>query len=336
MKRTIMFLFVLLLSSTFGYTAQGRGGINWYTNYDQAVKVAQSSNKPVVLLFTGSDWCSWCQKLEEEVFNTPEFANAVDNRFVFVKIDFPMHSTLPPEISAQNKRLQKQFPVAGYPTVIVLDSHLKQLGTTGYRPGGGKAYADYLFQLVQSHTAYLEKVGNVEKNAVAGIDLKHLYEQAVELNRLQDADKIVSLGMSSDQKHFFMLERYRLLAEKGQQQCEESANIKQELLVSDPNNLMLTHYQVAVIDYEALCRANYDSLPPELTVASLVDYIDKFGNNDTENVWRLLMIVAQVYFDEDKLHEALEYAQSSYFTAPPTVQPEIATAIKNIRSRLLK
>jgi protein disulfide-isomerase len=85
-----------------------------------------------------------------------------------------------------------------------------------------------------------------------------------------------------------------------------------------------------------LCKSGHESLHPELTVASLIDYIEKFGKRDTENVWRLLMIVSQVYFDEDKHLEALEYAQSSYQAAPPSVQPEIATAIKNIKCLLVK
>jgi protein disulfide-isomerase len=73
---------------------------------------------------------------------------------------------------------------------------------------------------------------------------------------------------------------------------------------------------------------------PETVVAPLISYIDQFGAKDPENLWRLEMIVSQVYFERGKLAEALKYARASYESAPASVQPEIATAIKSIESRI--
>lgn len=125
------------------------GKLQWYTNYEQALSAARSQNKPLVLFFTGSDWCGWCKKIDQEIFQTSDFSNEIGNNFIFVEVDFPMNKQLPANEQSQNGMLKQQFNVTGYPTIIVLDSNGNFIAETGYRPGGGKAYAQYLKQLVQ-------------------------------------------------------------------------------------------------------------------------------------------------------------------------------------------
>ena len=123
--------------------------IQWFTNYKQALQSAQKERKPILLFFTGSDWCGWCKKMHQEIFSSPDFAQAVGNSFVFVDIDFPMNKQLPADLAQQNTQLKQKYGVTGYPTVIILDANENFIAETGYRPGGGKAYADYLKQLLQ-------------------------------------------------------------------------------------------------------------------------------------------------------------------------------------------
>lgn len=160
-KRSIFISAILLLNCSAVFAAypqtQGQSGqvqqsqsqLRWYTNYNQAAQAAQSENKPIVLFFTGSDWCGWCKKIHQEVFSSPDFAQAVGNQFVFVEVDFPMNSQLPADQAQQNANLKQKYGITGYPTIVVLDSRGNFIAETGYRPGGGRAYADYLRQLVQ-------------------------------------------------------------------------------------------------------------------------------------------------------------------------------------------
>lgn len=135
--------------TTDAYSQPAAGKIQWYTNYQEAAQVAKKDKKPLFLFFTGSDWCGWCKKMESEILSTPDFANAAGSRFVFVMLDFPMNQTLPPDIAEQNNQLKQKYGVTGYPTVIILDSNENFVAETGYRSGGGKAYADYIFGLVR-------------------------------------------------------------------------------------------------------------------------------------------------------------------------------------------
>lgn len=339
MKQFLTFTFSIFLTSLFslseGFEKQD-SGIQWQTNYKEAIKTARASSKPILLYFTGSDWCSWCTKLEKEALSTPEFAEATADKFVFVKLDFPLYSSLSPQITAQNKEEQKNFDVRGFPTILIIDPKtLTQIGTTGYRPGGGKAYAAHLNKIVNDYAMYRQKTQNMEKEKLAGIELKQLYEKAREIKAQEDINKIVSQGLNSDQQVFFQIEHYQMLVDAGQVKAPEAAVLKQRLLASDPSNANLTHYQVAVIDFEAACAAvEKNNTPPDITVAALVNYINTFGANDKENLWRLQMIISQVYFDKQKVPEALKYAKSALDSAPSSVKADIASAINNMQSQV--
>jgi thiol-disulfide isomerase/thioredoxin len=113
--------------------------LSWGTDFPQALNQAQSENKPVLLDFTGSDWCPWCIKFDQEVLSTGQFAAYAGTRLV--KLDFPRHTQQDPALKQANQELYQRFNVDGYPTYILLDSSGKELGRqVGYRPGGPDAF----------------------------------------------------------------------------------------------------------------------------------------------------------------------------------------------------
>lgn len=152
---TLLFLFTTL--SPPQLAANQGNEIHWMTNYEKAKELSIETQRPMVLFFTGTDWCGWCNKLEREVFDTPEFMGMINNKLIFVKLDFPMKSKLDPATTRQNELLQKQFSVRSYPTVIILGPDQQPIGTTGYRSGGGKQYAQHLIKMVNEKTAYKQQ-----------------------------------------------------------------------------------------------------------------------------------------------------------------------------------
>ena len=117
---------------------------NWLTNYEEALKKAKEEKKPVLINFSGSDWCGWCIRLDKEVFSTGLFSEfARDNVILFVA-DFPRNKKISDEEKMQNEKLAKKYNIEGFPTVIVIDSNENILLRTGYRPGGAKEYIKHL------------------------------------------------------------------------------------------------------------------------------------------------------------------------------------------------
>ncbi len=126
---------VLTLVSSAALAAAG-----WGDDYEKALAQAKAEKKLVVLDFTGSDWCGWCIKLDKEVFSKKEFKDYAKDNLVLVEVDFPQSKQQPKKLKAQNEKLQKEFGIQGYPTIVVLNPDGKKVGELGYQPGGPAAF----------------------------------------------------------------------------------------------------------------------------------------------------------------------------------------------------
>jgi len=142
MKKIFLTLFLVLGSLTI--QAQE---LTWQTDMNKALEISKKSKKPIMLFFTGSDWCGWCIRLQKEVLTTPEFAKWAKDNVVLVELDFPRRTPQQPEIQKQNAELQQALGVRGYPTVWFVNAtkkdgkiNLEQLGSTGYVAGGPSAW----------------------------------------------------------------------------------------------------------------------------------------------------------------------------------------------------
>src|SRR5690606_17786206 len=106
------------------------------TDFEAAKATAKKEGKVILADFTGSDWCGWCIKLKEEVFDTPEFKEWAAEKVVLLELDFPRKTELAAELKAQNQGLAKQYGIEGYPTILFLDADGRELGRYGYDAGG--------------------------------------------------------------------------------------------------------------------------------------------------------------------------------------------------------
>ena len=112
----------------------------WITDPEQAARSAAAEQRPQLILFTGSDWCGWCIKLEQEVFSTPAFRAWAAQRVVLLKLDFPRKRQLPPAELQANRAVAARYGVKGYPTVVFAAADGRVLGESGYEPGGPAAW----------------------------------------------------------------------------------------------------------------------------------------------------------------------------------------------------
>jgi len=126
------------------------GEAKWLHDFEAAKAQAKEENKPIFINFTGSDWCGWCIKLEKEVFKKKEFQDYAKDNLVLMEVDFPEKKKQPAEVKEQNKKLDKEFKIEGYPTLFLLDAEGKRIsGDVGYREGGPAAYVEHLKSLIE-------------------------------------------------------------------------------------------------------------------------------------------------------------------------------------------
>jgi len=142
------FIRVVIVALTLALgIAAGRAQATWLTDYDVAVSQASKEGKLVLIDFTGSDWCGWCMKLKEEVFDTREFAAFAQANLVLLEIDFPRRKAQAEQLRAHNAVLQNKYRVEGFPTVILANPDGQPRARLGYEPGGPSAFISVLKKL---------------------------------------------------------------------------------------------------------------------------------------------------------------------------------------------
>ncbi|MFQ3173816.1 MAG: thioredoxin-related protein [Flavobacterium sp.] len=139
-------MFLLFVFFSGMVTAQSQE-LNWHTDVKEAISIGNKEHKPLLLFFTGSDWCGWCIRLQKEVLLTPEFAKWADENVILVELDYPRRTAQTDEIKKQNGELQQAFAIQGFPTIHFANASDKEgkvnfegLGKTGYVAGGPAAW----------------------------------------------------------------------------------------------------------------------------------------------------------------------------------------------------
>ena len=175
-------------------------GALWTDSFDQAKKTAAAGKQDLLMDFTGSDWCSWCIKLRKEVFDQAAFKAAAPKDFVLVELDYPQDdSKLSAEVKAQNGRLQKEFAIRGYPTIVLADSSGRPYAETGYQEGGPETYLTHLHELRKIKAtrdqafAKAESATGVERALQLAAGLKAMDETLVATHYRPVLDEIAKL-----------------------------------------------------------------------------------------------------------------------------------------------
>jgi len=97
------------------------GGITWYLDYNEARKIALSEHKPIVILFTGSDWCPPCKALHNEVLPNKMFQDEAKG-IIWVLADFPRRKPMSDEQKSRNRQLAMRFlGRGGLPTMVAVN-----------------------------------------------------------------------------------------------------------------------------------------------------------------------------------------------------------------------
>ncbi len=140
MKHFMLLMLVVFVST--GVFSQ-----NWQTNFKEAQEEAQKSKKPIVLIFSGSDWCAPCIKLDTQIFQSDAFKAYSDKEAVLVRADFPRRkqNALSETLQNQNRALAEMYnPNGFFPFVLLLDAQGTVLGELGYEKIEPQAYVNKL------------------------------------------------------------------------------------------------------------------------------------------------------------------------------------------------
>lgn len=218
----------------------------WYADFDEAAKVAQEQGKDLFVDFTGSDWCGWCIKLHEEVFQYDAFLEAAQKDYILVALDYPRSDEAKAKVPnpERNAELAKQYGVRGYPTVLMMTADGYVFGQTGYQEGGPESYVEHMAELrTEGRPVLVETKKVVEAFDAASAEAKPAaWEAALKrMEELPEGSPLVSMlavpvrwafEADADNAKGMKLRAAKALLKRGQVD-EELMNVGREL---DPKN----------------------------------------------------------------------------------------------------
>ena len=107
---------------------------NWLS-YNEALLKAEKESKSILVFFY-SDGCSWCDKMEREVYANNEVKKILADKFVSVKINASSNNKV--EVNGEEiteKAFSLSYQVTGYPTTWFLEDKDKGIAPLpGYIP----------------------------------------------------------------------------------------------------------------------------------------------------------------------------------------------------------
>lgn len=137
----IKFIIGLVFFTFFGYSQ------NWESNFENAKARAAKENKNIILVFSGSDWCAPCMKLDKVVWQSDIFKSDSEKNWVIYKADFPKKKAnqLTEEKTKENKQLAEKYNIEGsFPLVVMFDKNAKVIAMTGYKNISAEDYVKLL------------------------------------------------------------------------------------------------------------------------------------------------------------------------------------------------
>ena len=117
---------VFLISLLLSFTTP----ILWNGNFNTTIKQAKSSDKNILINFSGSDWCGPCIRLKKEIFESEAFTDYAGDNLLLVRADFPRQNKnkLNAEQVKLNESLAERYNPSGkFPYTLLVDENGKIL-----------------------------------------------------------------------------------------------------------------------------------------------------------------------------------------------------------------
>jgi len=134
MKKIFILITILLfqLNSINGQENKS-SQLNWISDFETAKKIAKEENKPILIFFTGSDWCGICKMLDKDILSSEKFQKIALEKLVLYKADFPRRTDLiTDEQKTINIKLDNTYSKTrnkrSFPTIVLINSDGVELG----------------------------------------------------------------------------------------------------------------------------------------------------------------------------------------------------------------
>ena len=120
--------------------------LDWVATYKDALRKSKKEKKPVLIYFTGSDWCGPCKVLDKDLFHTEKFKAIADKNLVLLEVDIPRRKDIvSADKMSENLYLQSKYKVKAFPTLMMVNHRGKKIAEKK-----GYVITEYYYPFFQS------------------------------------------------------------------------------------------------------------------------------------------------------------------------------------------
>ena len=297
-------------------------------DYAKAEQIAKVFKKPMILLFTGSDWDVESQQLTKNILYAPTFYDVLKKDFVFSQVDFPEIDRHSKELIEQNSQLKNKFSVDTFPMLILVDVDGYEISRTGLFSTDPEQFASHLRSLLGRYQGIVQALHAPHLDIES---LKFHYADARELGASNLMERVLQRGLQSEVDPYFYLERYSTLLTEGKADEAEAKLMRSNILKLDPDNQFGAHYRLSILDFQS--QAEIEELKAHEVIKPLLDYVAKYGKSDPDHLWRIHMMVSQYLYGKGESKDAFEHARISYQEAPSYMKKDAYRNLEFLKSK---
>jgi thiol-disulfide isomerase/thioredoxin len=138
------------------------GSDRWLTSYEAAMESSRETGRPVLTIFTGSDWCPHCRTLEDNVLASDTFRDWAEGKVVLLMIDLPQHG-ISQAVRSERSQVCIKYGVRTFPSALLIAPDGQKIALqTGYAGTPADAWIahfdSHMPSLPQPDTASVSRV----------------------------------------------------------------------------------------------------------------------------------------------------------------------------------
>ncbi|MES2747780.1 MAG: thioredoxin family protein [Bacteroidota bacterium] len=119
MKKILILLLFSVATSSFAQTK--------YDDWEVAKKKAESSNKNILIILTGAEWCKPCVKMEKNVMQANEFIAYSNDNLILLEINLPRHWDYDSKVVKDYEYFKNNYQTNALPSLILVDMEGKEI-----------------------------------------------------------------------------------------------------------------------------------------------------------------------------------------------------------------
>ncbi|MCP5490886.1 MAG: thioredoxin family protein [Chlamydiales bacterium] len=285
-------------------------------DYQKAERVARENGIPLAVVFTGSDWSTDSKAFLSEWLFHKDRGKTLRHDLVFAWVDFPELNTKDAHLVELDFRLKEQLHITCFPTIVLLDPSGEEITRLGYPTE--EDFAVLVKERLFIYEHLTEKWAQAKETQSEQL-ITTCYNEAQTLGLAPLLEEIVAFASDKRVCPELLFKRYVTLVNEGNRNHPDAKQLRHYLLKSDPHNEKGIREKIALFDFQEQRNA----FPLETV-------LKQFCSHESENFWRIHLVLSEHFFENGKSEEALEHAQESYRYAPPLGKEVVSHLIKRI------